>query len=184
MQLTTPLLLFTLPIFSILVPIIQGLSNRMRVRSLVPYWSIAGLIVTLAAVAALLTPGVPKAELILNVLSIDSFSAYFTMVFVGITLLIAVASIYYMRENKNLDTYYALLLLATFGMILVSFSVDLIVLFLAWELMNIPSYVLTGIQKDDPISNEADVEVLHPQRTFISPNRVRNLVDLRSDGHD
>lgn len=155
MQLTTPLLLFTLPIFSILVPIIQGLSNRMRVRSLVPYWSIAGLIVTLAAVAALLTPGVPKAELILNVLSIDSFSAYFTMVFVGITLLIAVASIYYMRENKNLDTYYALLLLATFGMILVSFSVDLIVLFLAWELMNIPSYVLTGIQKDDPISNEA-----------------------------
>jgi NADH-quinone oxidoreductase subunit N len=33
--------------------------------------------------------------------------------------------------------------------------VDLVVLFLAWELMNIPSYVLTGIQKDDPISNEA-----------------------------
>jgi len=40
-------------------------------------------------------------------------------------------------------------------MILVSLSVDLIALFLAWELMNIPSYVLTGIQKDDPISNEA-----------------------------
>ena len=155
MQLTTALLLFTLPFFSILVPLIQGLSNKIHVRSLVPYWSIAGLLLTLGAIAVILTQGFPQAQLILNVLSIDGFSVYFSAIFVGITLLIGVASIYYMRGNKNLDTYFALLLLATFGMILVSLSVDLIALFLAWELMNIPSYVLTGIQKDDPISNEA-----------------------------
>jgi NADH-quinone oxidoreductase subunit N len=155
MQLTTALLLFTLPVFSTLVPLIRGLSNKMRVRSLVPYWSIFGLIATLGAVAFILSQGVPQTQLILNVLSIDSFSVYFAALFSGITLLIAVASIYYMSGNKNLDTYFALLLLATFGMILVSFSVDLIALFLAWELMNIPTYVLTGIQKDDPISNEA-----------------------------
>jgi len=40
-------------------------------------------------------------------------------------------------------------------MMLVAFSVDLIALFLAWELMNVPSYVLTGIHRDDPTSNEA-----------------------------
>jgi len=155
MQLTTALLLFTLPFFSILVPLIQGLSNKIHVRSLVPYWSIAGLLLTFGAIAVMLTQGFPQAQLILNVLSIDGYSVYFSAIFVGITLLIGVASIYYMRSNKNLDTYFALLLLATFGMILVSLSVDLIALFLAWELMNIPSYVLTGIQKDDPISNEA-----------------------------
>ena len=155
MQLTTAVFLFTLPVFSILVPLIRGLSNRLRVRSLVPYWSIAGLLLTLGAVAIVVTQGVPQTELVLNVLSIDSFSVYFTGVFVGVTLLIGVASVYYMRDNKNLDTYFALLLLATFGMILVSFSVDLIALFVAWELMNIPTYVLTGIQKEDPISNEA-----------------------------
>jgi len=155
MQFTTALLLFTLPFFSILVPLVQGLSNRIRVRSLVPYWSILGLFVTLGAIAVTLTQGFPQPQLILKVLSIDGFSVYFAAIFVGITLLIGVASIYYMRANKNLDTYFALLLLATFGMILVSLSVDLIALFLAWELMNIPSYVLTGIQKDDPISNEA-----------------------------
>ncbi len=44
---------------------------------------------------------------------------------------------------------------ATFGMILIAFSVDLITLFLSWELMNIPSYILTGIKKDDSMSNEA-----------------------------
>lgn len=120
-----------------------------------PIWSILGLTITMGGVALLLLQGVPQPQLIYGVLSIDSFSVYFTAVFVLITLLIGVASVYYMRENKNLDTYYGLLLLATFGMMLISFSVDLVVLFLAWELMNIPSYVLTGIQKDDPISNEA-----------------------------
>jgi proton-translocating NADH-quinone oxidoreductase chain N len=122
---------------------------------LVGYWSILGLLVTLGGVIILISSGVTSPDLILGVLSIDVYSAYFTTVFVGITLLIGVASIYYMRENKNLDTYFGLLLLATFGMILISFSVDLIALFLAWELMNIPTYVLTGIQKDDPMSNEA-----------------------------
>lgn len=155
MQLPTAILLFTLPVFSILAPLIQGLSNRLHSRLMVAYWSILGLVITLGGVTAALSAGTPKTEVFYGALSIDSFSVYFTAVFVGITLLISIASVYYMRDNRNLDTYYGLLLLATFGMILISFAVDLIVLFLAWELMNIPTYVLTGIQKDDPISNEA-----------------------------
>lgn len=155
MQPTTVILLYTIPTFSILVPLVHGLSNRLHSRMMVPYWSILGLIITLGGVTVLLSEGIPQTQLLYGVLSIDSYSVYFTAVFVGITLLISIASIYYMRENKNLDTYYGLLLMATFGMILISFSVDLIALFLAWELMNIPTYVLTGINKEDPISNEA-----------------------------
>ena len=155
MQPTTAILLYTIPTFSILVPLVHGLSNRLHSRMMVPYWSILGLIITLGGVTVLLSEGIPQTQLLYGVLSIDSYSVYFTAVFVGITLLISIASIYYMRENKNLDTYYGLLLMATFGMILISFSVDLIALFLAWELMNIPTYVLTGINKEDPISNEA-----------------------------
>ena len=155
MQLSNALLLYSLPIFSILVPLIQGLSNRLHRRNIVPAWSVTGLFVAFGGVVLAVLGGVPQPELIYGVLSLDSFSVYFTAVFLAITILIAVASVYYMRENKNLDTYYGLLLLATFGMILISFAVDLVALFLAWELMNIPTYVLTGIQKDDPISNEA-----------------------------
>ncbi len=155
MQLTSATLLFTLPIFAILAPLVGILATRLRQRMLVAYWSILGLLITLAGVALLIGSGVTTPDIVFNVLSIDSYSAYFTIVFIVITLLISVASIYYMRENRNIDTYFGLLLLATFGMMLIAFSVDLIVLFLAWELMNIPTYVLTGIQKDDPISNEA-----------------------------
>jgi proton-translocating NADH-quinone oxidoreductase chain N len=154
-QLPLEILLYTLPVFAIVVPVVQALSNRIHQRTLVAYWSIAALLITLGGVAMLLLQGMPRPQLILSVLSIDPFSVYFTAVFVSVTLLISIGSIYYMRENKNLDTYFGLLLFATFGMILISLSVDLIALFLAWELMNIPSYVLTGIRKEDPISNEA-----------------------------
>jgi len=158
MPLTTAVLLVTLPIFSILVPLIQGLANRTRSRMMVAYWTILGLCIMLGAVAVILSHGIPTTEVVLGVLSIDSFSVYFTAVFVVITLLIAIGSMYYMRENKNFDTYFGLLLLGTFGMILIAFSVDLVALFLAWELMNVPSYVLTGIQKEDPTSNEAAIK--------------------------
>jgi NADH-quinone oxidoreductase subunit N len=149
------LLLFTLPIFSIFVPLIQGLANRVGSRQLVGYWSIAGLCVTFGGVLVALSEGVSTPQMVLGVLSIDSFSVYFAAVFVLVTLLIAISSMHYMREDENFDTYFGLLLLGTFGMMLVAFSVDLIVLFLAWELMNVPSYVLTGIHKKDATSNEA-----------------------------
>ncbi|HUK50017.1 MAG TPA: NADH-quinone oxidoreductase subunit N [Terriglobales bacterium] len=155
LSLTSEILLFTLPFFSILIPLVKAFGDRIRSKMMVAYWSIIGLIITLGGVALAITSGMPGKEVVLGVLSIDPFSVYFTGVFVLITLLIAIGSSFYMRENKNFDTYFALLLLATFGMILVSFSIDLVALFLAWELMNIPTYVLTGIQKDDPISNEA-----------------------------
>ena len=155
MDLPTSMLLFTLPGFAILSPLVQGLSKWVRSKMLVGWWAIIGLLVTFSGVAGLLLGGVTKPQVLLGVLSIDSYSIYFTGVFLLITLLISIASLYYMRQNKNIDTYFGLLLFATFGMMLISFAVDLIVLFLAWELMNIPAYVLTGIQKDDSASNEA-----------------------------
>ncbi|HKM74788.1 MAG TPA: NADH-quinone oxidoreductase subunit N [Candidatus Bathyarchaeia archaeon] len=155
MDLTTSILLFTLPIFAILMPLIQGVGNRIHKRLLVAYWSILGLVVSLCGVMLLISEGVPQPHLVYGVLSVDSFSVYFTAVFVLITLLVSVASLSYMRDSKNLDTYFGLLLFATFGMMLIAFSVDLITLFLAWELMNVPTYVLTGFRKNDSISNEA-----------------------------
>ena len=41
------------------------------------------------------------------------------------------------------------------GMVLVAYSTDLIMLFVAWELMSIPTYILAGFIKKNPSSNEA-----------------------------
>jgi len=155
---TAMLLLFTLPLFAVLVPLIQGLGKRLHAQMLVGWWTVLGLLVPLIGVIALILGGVQRPILFFGVLSFDGYSAYFSLVFLSVTLLISIASFYYMRENPNLDTYFGLLLFATFGMILVALSVDLIALFLSWELMNIPSYILTGIRKDDSKSNEAAIK--------------------------
>ena len=43
-------------------------------------------------------------------------------------------------------------------MVLVAYSTDLVMLFVAWELMSIPTYILVGFLKKDPISNEAAIK--------------------------
>ena len=40
-------------------------------------------------------------------------------------------------------------------LLLVAYSADLVMLFVAWELMSIPTYALAAFAKRDPSSNEA-----------------------------
>ena len=54
MDLATSLLLFTLPIFAILVPLIQGLGKRIHARMLVGWWAVIGLLISLFGVMALI----------------------------------------------------------------------------------------------------------------------------------
>jgi NADH-quinone oxidoreductase subunit N len=60
-----------------------------------------------------------------------------------------------MRKKNYPAVYYSLILLSTIGMVLVAYSTDLVMLFVAWELMSIPTYVLVGFMKKNPSSNEA-----------------------------
>jgi NADH-quinone oxidoreductase subunit N len=92
------------------------------------------------------------------VLVLDPFSLFFAAIFLFISALVNVTSISYMKQAENQLAYYCLLLFSTFGMMLVALSVDLVVLFVSWELMSVPTYVLTGILKKDPASNEAAVK--------------------------
>jgi F420H2 dehydrogenase subunit N len=63
-----------------------------------------------------------------------------------------------MKGDTNMAPYFGLLLLSTLGMIVLAASMDLILLYVGWELMSIPTYALTAIRKKDPNSNEAAVK--------------------------
>jgi NADH-quinone oxidoreductase subunit N len=54
--------------------------------------------------------------------------------------------------------YFSLILLSSIGMVLIAYSTDLVMLFIAWELMSIPTYILAGFNKKNPISNEAAIK--------------------------
>ncbi|MEE2605766.1 MAG: NADH-quinone oxidoreductase subunit N, partial [Thermoproteota archaeon] len=67
-------------------------------------------------------------------------------------------SLNYMRKKSNPAMYFSLILLSSIGMVLIAYSTDLVMLFIAWELMSIPTYILAGFNKKNPISNEAAIK--------------------------
>ena len=93
-----------------------------------------------------------------GVLADDAFGGFFAIAMLAVALMTAVSSFSYMRRHGHHAVYYSLLLLSAVGMVLVAYSTDLIMLFVAWELMSIPTYVLAGFAKRDPSSNEGAIK--------------------------
>ena len=62
---------------------------------------------------------------------------------------------YISLQNANIGEYYALLLLALSGMLIMVSSSDLIVIFLGLEILSMSSYALAGIKRGDQKSSEA-----------------------------
>ena len=90
-----------------------------------------------------------------DVLVDDSFGGLFAIAMLIVAIMTTVGSFNYMRNQKHTAVYFSLILLSAIGMVFVAYSTDLIMLFVAWELMSIPTYVLAGYMKKDPSSNEA-----------------------------
>lgn len=87
---------------------------------------------------------------------LDRFANFaIALVSVG-ALLSCVLSVGYLSENRiQHGEYYALVLLATSGMMLLVSAVDLVMLFLGLEIMSIPIYVLAGFDRRKLRSNES-----------------------------
>jgi NADH-quinone oxidoreductase subunit N len=97
----------------------------------------------------------PAALFSADVLSNDSFSSFFAIAMLIVSIMTTVGSFNFMKNEAHQPVYYSLILLASIGMVLVAYSTDLVMLFVAWELMSIPTYVLAGFLKKNPSSNEA-----------------------------
>ena len=89
-------------------------------------------------------------------ISIDGFSAYFQLVILITAAFVVLMSLDYAGENSLPGAeYYSLLLFSTLGMMLMATAGDLIIIFLGLETMSIAVYVLVGLRRRDPRSNEA-----------------------------
>jgi NADH-quinone oxidoreductase subunit N len=89
----------------------------------------------------------------------DAFGVFFTMLFCGIGAVAVLLSWDYVKRTRlNHGEYYALLLSATLGMIVMAASNDLITIFLGLELMSLALYVLVGFQRNRLDSNEASMK--------------------------
>ena len=86
----------------------------------------------------------------------DSFSDYLQIVILATALLgIAVAYDYLRRMDMERGEYYTLMLFTVAGMLLMSLAGDLILVFLAIELLSVPLYVLSGFARPEKSSEES-----------------------------
>src|SRR5688572_23120868 len=89
----------------------------------------------------------------------DGFSNFLNILFLLTGLLgIAVAYGYLRRMNIERGEYYPLMLFSIVGMMLMSQAIDLIMVFLALELLSIPLYVMAAIAYPRSDSEEAGIK--------------------------
>ncbi len=124
-----------------------------KIEGLTPILAALGLLITL--VISALNP-VAGSTAFNGMIEADGFSSYLQILFAGSGIVgIALAYGYLKRMGINRGEYYPLLLYSISGMILMAQAADLIVVFLALELLSIPLYILAGIARPNPASEEA-----------------------------
>ena len=86
----------------------------------------------------------------------DGYALFFKITFMIIAFLTVLISMGYAhREEIDFGEYYALILFATLGMMLMAAGTHLIIIFLGLETMSISIYILAGMMREDRKSVES-----------------------------
>ncbi|MDI6768662.1 MAG: NADH-quinone oxidoreductase subunit N [Anaerolineales bacterium] len=94
-----------------------------------------------------------------GMVTLDGFSTFLNILFLATGLLgIAIAYGYLKRMGLERGEYYVLMLFSISGMMLMAQAADLIVIFLALELLSIPLYVLAAFARPRADSEEAGLK--------------------------
>jgi len=89
----------------------------------------------------------------------DRYALFFALLLIAATALTILLSVDFLRLHAlPAGEYYALMLLSTSGMVFMAAANDLIVIFLALEIMSVAVYVLVGMLRREVRSNEASLK--------------------------
>jgi len=92
-------------------------------------------------------------------LFLDNLSLFFIFILVLATAFVILLSMKYISlQDTNYGEFYALLLLALSGVVIMVSSIDLLVIFLGLEVLSISSYALAGLRIKDEKSSEAAIK--------------------------
>ncbi|MEE9139063.1 MAG: NADH-quinone oxidoreductase subunit N [candidate division NC10 bacterium] len=120
-----------------------------------------GLTGVLLTMALLVSGFGDQKRVVGEMLILDDFSRFFHLLFLliaALTFLVSVKDVE--QERIHRGEYYALVLFATLGMMVMASAADLIMLFLGLEALSIPLYILSGFLRGQLTSNEAALKYL------------------------
>ena len=162
---STPIIItILLGTIGLLIPVIDAVrkekvgKNKNKLYSAITFGTL--IIAILIVITRIFTgESIPAFDLTQDgVLSDDMFGSFFAVSLLIVSILVSASSWNYVRGIANTASYYSLILLSSIGMILIAYSTDFVMLFIAWELMSIPTYALAAYAKRDPISNESAIK--------------------------
>src|SRR5687768_8684315 len=138
--------------FVLLLDVFQKGARSQPSTPSMPWLTLAGLVLAAIAnawIATLEETGAP------GMIAVDSFRVFCNFVFLLAGALFVLISTKYIDEEKlRLGELYVLVMFSIVGMMMFAGANDLMVMFIALELMSIPIYVLTGINRRDRRSAE------------------------------
>ena len=118
-----------------------------------------GLLAAFAASIFLFTE--PQGSTFFGVLAVDPMAVFFKCFLILTSFLILLAAPKSQEFSRShLGEFYALLLTATLGMMLLASSIDMLMLYISLEMVSIASYIMVGYLKNDRQSNEASLKYL------------------------
>jgi len=121
-----------------------------------PYVALLGLVGTLVATIALWGR---QETLFEGVFVVDPFALFFQLVAVLATGMVILTSLgYFEGRTPYRGEFYSLLLFAGLAITLMAAATDLIMVYIAIEMLSIASYILTGFLRQDHKSNEAAIK--------------------------
>jgi NADH-quinone oxidoreductase subunit N len=127
-------------------------------KQLVNPIGIAGVVVALGFVIALSVDGQPRSAFG-DMFVIDRYALLFKYFFLGTALFVLLLSYRYFTEIRTYQGEYYFLLLSSFlGMLLMPSARDLVMIFIALELVSVPGFVMAGLRKFDLRSTEGSLK--------------------------
>jgi proton-translocating NADH-quinone oxidoreductase chain N len=95
-----------------------------------------------------------------TLLQMDALAVFLALVALILGTIVNLYSIMYMKDDEGQEYYYTLLLLMVAGIIGIGLASDLLVLYLFFEMMSIPSYVLVVFRRHEWMAIEAGMKYI------------------------
>lgn len=125
---------------------------------LLPWISGAALVATGAVTVVWLLSGRAEDRIVLGALRMDGFTFVMTLFCAVAALVSLLATLVGDGNRRPGGEFHALVLASVVGMSILSAAVDLVTLYLAFELVSITGYVLVGMRRADRLANEASLK--------------------------
>jgi NADH-quinone oxidoreductase subunit N len=145
-----------LSIFGILVMVVDPLLDQEKSHSSLGTIALIG---ALAALASTFWMARYPGNAFWNVVRVEGFSVFFHVLIIAIAVVTILSSFEYLRVQRiRAGEYYALILLGTVGMCLMSSAIELVLIFIALEISSISTYILAGFRRHNVSSSESSLK--------------------------